>query len=91
EKRIRKACARARQVFVYCYGGRTADLWWKQVHDNLGRFDNLTVVNLPETATAELAGLVQRTMQLQCTIQEGQVWMSSDVAVQIEPQVWSKP
>jgi uncharacterized protein YaeQ len=90
EKRIRKTCARAREVFVYSYGGRAADLWWKQVHDKLGRFDNLTVINLPEAATAELAGLAQRTMQLQCTIQEGQVWMSSDITVQIEPLVWLK-
>lgn len=91
EKRIRKACGRARQVFIYSYGGRTADLWWKEVHDKLDRFDNLTVINLPETATTELAGLVQRTMQLQCTIQEGQVWLSSDITVEIEPQVWLKP
>lgn len=91
EKRIRKACGRARHVFVYSYGGRAADLWWKQVHDKLDRFDNLTVISFPETATAELAGLVQRTMQLQCTIQEGQIWLSSDITVQIEPRVWLKP
>lgn len=91
EKRIRKACGRSRQVFIYSYGGRAADLWWKQVRDQLNRFDNLTVINLPETATSELTKLVQRTMQLQCTIQEGQVWMSADTAVQIEPEVWLKP
>lgn len=91
EKRIRKACGRARRVFIYSYGGRTADLWWKQIHDKLARFNNLTVVNLPETATATLAGLAQRTMQLQCTIQEGQMWLSSDsTTVQIEPEVWLK-
>lgn len=91
EKRIRKACGRARRVFIYSYGGRAADLWWKQGHDKLTRFNNLTVVNLPETATAALAGLAQRTMQLQCTIQEGQVWLSSDsTTVQIEPEVWLK-
>lgn len=90
EKRIRKACTRARQVFVYSYGGRAADLWWKQARDKLDRFDNLSVVNLPETAIRELTGFVQRTMQLQCTIQEGQVWLSSDVTVQIEPQIWLK-
>lgn len=91
EKRIRKACGRARRVFIYSYGGRTADLWWKQVRDAFNRVDNLTVVNLPETATAELAGRVQRTMQLQCTIQEGQVWLSADsTTVQIEPEVWLK-
>ncbi len=30
EKRVRRACGRARQVFVYSYGGRGAELWWDQ-------------------------------------------------------------
>ncbi len=80
EKRVRKACGRARQVFVYCYGGRTADIWWQQNADKLSRLDNLTVVDLPKPATDALAALVQRTMQLQCTIQEGQLWISDGTA-----------
>jgi len=34
------------------------------------------VINLPVENTRELAKLAQRTMQLQCTIQDGQVWLS---------------
>ena len=34
EKRIRKACGRADEVFVYSYGGHAAQLWWQQVGDN---------------------------------------------------------
>jgi uncharacterized protein YaeQ len=30
EKLIRKACGRAGQVVVYCYGGRVADMWFTQ-------------------------------------------------------------
>lgn len=85
EKRLRKACRRATRVWVYNYGGRGADLWWDQNRDLLARFNNLTVVNLPYEASRSLAGLAQRTMQLQCTIQEGQIWLGdSQGTVQVE-------
>lgn len=85
EKLIRKACGRARQVFVYCYGGRGADIWWGQNNGKLERLENLVVMNLPPSATQALAGLAQRNMQLQCTIQDGQIWFSDkNVTVQVE-------
>jgi uncharacterized protein YaeQ len=34
------------------------------------------VINLPVESTRELAKLAQRNMQIQCTIQDGQVWLS---------------
>lgn len=84
EKDIRRACGRARQVFLYTYGGRGADLWWEQNRDKLERADNLTVLNLPLDGSRALAKLAQRNMQLQCTIQEGQVWMGDGkAAVQV--------
>ena len=85
EKRVRKACGRARQVFVYTYGGRVAEMWWGQNSDKLGRIKNLSVINLPAETSLALAKLAQRTMQLQCTIQEGQIWLGDkDGTVQVE-------
>ncbi|PLY04985.1 MAG: hypothetical protein C0622_02115 [Desulfuromonas sp.] len=80
ERRLRKACGRARQVYLYSYGGRAADLWWQRNVDKLKRLDNLSVFELPEAACKELTGLVQRSMQLQCTIQDGEVWLTNGVA-----------
>lgn len=89
EKLIRKACGRADEVMVYCYGGRTAEMWFAQNKSQFERQKNLTVVNLPIETTTELAGLAQRTMSLQCTIQDGQVWLSDgDVSVQVEREVF---
>lgn len=79
-KRIRKACHRARQVIVYSYGGRAASLWWSQIHNLMGGLDNLRVVNLPPTDSQHLATLVERTMTLQCTRQENQLWISTESA-----------
>ena len=46
ERRIRKACGRAREVIVYTYARRKAETWWKQVAGKLERFDNLSVRHL---------------------------------------------
>lgn len=88
EKLIRKACGRAAQVFVYCYGGRAADIWWDQRCAGLARFANLNVINLPPESTQALAALAQRSMRLHCSIQDGQVWINGDNAsAHVEPVV----
>jgi len=85
EKAIRQACARAKQVCLYTYGCRGADQWWKDNGAKLDRLPNLTVINVPMDGTRALATLAQRTMELHCTIQDGQVLMGDDTnAVQLE-------
>lgn len=87
ERRIAKACRRARRVTVYCYGPSAA-LWWRQIAGKLERFGNLTVISLPPAGTLALAKLAQRTMGLQCSIQDGQAFLTDGTAaVHIEPVV----
>ena len=89
EKRIRKACGRAKQVVIYCYDDRSASVWWQQVKAKLERFKNLTVIGLPAGASSSMAQMVTRNMQLQFTIQDGQIWMSDGTeALEIEPEIW---
>jgi uncharacterized protein YaeQ len=86
ERRIRRACGRAGRVYVYAYGGHAARLWWERTARDVTRFDNLKVIELPQKATQELASLVKRTMRLQCTAQDGQVWIGNgESSVLIEP------
>ena len=92
EKRIRKACGRARQVVVLTYGGRAADIWWQQNQAVLAKLDKLTVLQLPAPQSQALAGLAERTMNLSCTIQEGQVWLASGQGdLQLEPRCLQRP
>ena len=87
EKRVRRACGRAKTVIVYAYG-RGFDLWWKQSQASFGRSANLTVISLPSSATQSLAKLATRTMELNCTIQDGQVWLADgNESVQVEADV----
>jgi uncharacterized protein YaeQ len=85
EKLIRKACGRANKVIVYTYGGRTAEMWFAQNSVQFERLTNLTVINLPVESTRGIAKLAQRNMQLQCTIQDGQLWLSDGIeSIQVE-------
>lgn len=88
EKRIRKACNRARQVCIYAYGGRTVQTWWQPIADKLLRHNNLKVLALSQAATRALGELARGTLTLQCTIQEGQIWIgNSENTVFLEPDL----
>jgi len=76
EKEIRKAAGRAKQVVVVLYGGRIADMWWSQNSKALLKTNNLTIINLPETQA--LARLAARSINISCTIQDGQILVSYD-------------
>ena len=91
ERRIMKACGRARQVVIYSYG-TTSHIWWAQLSARVERARNLTVYHvLPETSQA-LGLLAQRTMQLQCSIQDAQSWMiAGDVSLSIARDTLKPP
>jgi uncharacterized protein YaeQ len=87
ERVIRKACGRANQVVVIGYG-RAAGIWWNENRDRLLRLHNLTVLKLNSETTLALAALASRTMQLQCTIQEGHIMITSDAGlIEVEPEI----
>lgn len=92
EKRLRKAAGVADAVFLYTYGGRGADVWWRQNQAALARLSNLTVIDLPYEATQALARIAGRNMRLQCTVQEGTAWFSDGTTnITIEPAVRQQP
>ena len=71
---------------MYCYG-RGTDLWWKQSGEKLARSGNLTVIHLPQADTQAIAKLAGRNMTLNCTIQDGQVWLADQAeTVQVEAE-----
>lgn len=88
EKRIRKACGRARNVYIYTYDQRSATVWWQKIVDKLDRFSNLHVIALAHDTGKSLAQLVQRTMTLQCSIQDNEIWLGDQLhSVHIVPEI----
>jgi uncharacterized protein YaeQ len=85
EKPISKACGKADQVLVYCFA-HAAEVWWRGIETKLTRLNNLSVFRVPATASQALAALAQRSMQLQATVQEGNLMVSDGSgSVDIEP------
>ena len=75
EKRVLKACGRSRQVVVISYGNATP-IWWENIAPKLERARNLSVRRLVVSGDTPLAAFVQKNMKLQCTVQDGQLWLS---------------
>jgi len=78
EKRILKAAGRAERVIVYSYSA-TSSIWFKGLANKIDRAKNVSVINIPAEISAQLEKMASRSMQLQCTIQDGQVWITDGV------------
>lgn len=92
ESRIRKACARARQVVVLNYGGRASDLWWEKSAGALSRLKNLTVLALPADVPEQLAALGERGMRLDVLVQDGELQLMGERgSVAVRPEVRLAP
>lgn len=88
ERSLRKAAGRAGEVVVLVYGGRAASLWWEKESRALERLRNLTVLAVDDETCAAMVELATRSMALQATIQDGQVWLTDGPeTVFIEPRV----
>lgn len=87
ERDIRRACHRSQKVVVLAYGGRGVDIWWQQNGGKLATHANLSVLMLSATESQALTALAARNMRLQCTIQEGRVWLGdSERNVELAPR-----
>ncbi|PLR31883.1 hypothetical protein CYR32_16125 [Chimaeribacter coloradensis] len=76
EKRLKKACNQSPRVVLYAYGERAATVWWAQMEPKARAMKNLSVRFLDDAQMAKLAGLANRNMDLQATLQEGTLWLS---------------
>lgn len=79
EKRIRKACGRSQEVYIYTYSGNSAEVWWQQIKNKIYNLDNLHIYNLPNEQTEQLSKLAERSMIIQATIQDEEIWLTSAV------------
>eukprot|EP01036_Dinobryon_divergens_P005144 gene5144-6822_t len=87
DRRLAKACGRAEQVRIWSYSSSTP-IWWAGIENKVARLANLEVWQVPADASRELAALAARGMQLQVTVQEGQIWVGNSAAsVSLEPVV----
>lgn len=86
EKRLRQACGKAKQVKVYTYQEKSAQVWRSQIEAKLSRFNNLQVVDFIDFEVAELEQLAARTMNISAMIQDGELSLNSEQGNIVLPQ-----
>ena len=86
DKRLMRAAGRAERVTVYGFANSTP-VWWKAIESKLTRASNLVVWQIEAPRSQALAKLAERSMQLQVTVQDGTIWMSTALgSVEITPR-----
>jgi len=85
ERRLMKASGRAERVTVVAYSA-SAPIWWNGIATRITRAANIAVWQIPAEQAQALAGLAERTMQLQITVQDGTAWISSgERSIEVTP------
>lgn len=77
-KQLRKAAGKAKQVVVYTYQRRSAEVWWRKQRSELADIANLALFHLDEDCLTELIQNLPRHFSLSCTRQENQLWLARD-------------
>ena len=89
EKRIRKACHKAKQAVILSYGDNAGDKWWKAVEGKAKSFKNLSVYHISTEQYNSLSQLMQRHLVLNASIQDAELWLSDDkYSLHITPKQW---
>lgn len=87
EKRIKKACNKSQHTILYGYNS-PFDVWWKQNQSKLSQYGSLTVERFNYEIVSQLATFLSRTMEIQASIQDGQLWLTiGDENLLIEKEI----
>ena len=76
EKRIRQACGKASKVSIYTYQKGAALPWFEGIKSSIERFSHLKVTHLILTDESLVPKMLERTMQLSCSIEDDQLMLS---------------
>lgn len=76
EKRLMRVSARVERLSVYTFSSSTVT-WWKGLETRITRARNLTVWEIPSLQSLALKALAQRSMELDLTIQDGDIWIGN--------------
>lgn len=91
DKLVRRALGRARRVLVLAYGERKLGPWWQQNSAAMSGVDRLEVITVSDAEASAMSALVERSMKLGLTLQEGHVWLANaERTIEITPRCLSR-
>ena len=79
-KRLRRAMGRADRVSVYAYGGQDLEQWWQRLRRESTPHKPMQIWALDAEPVAAWEQALQRTMQINCVIDDGDCYISWESA-----------
>jgi uncharacterized protein YaeQ len=77
ERVLARAIGRSNRVIVYTYSARP-ELWWDPIKRRFEGERKLSVFHVDAGTAAALGRMARSSMNLQCSIQDGEVWIRDD-------------
>lgn len=75
EKRVKRACNAAEKVLIIT-ATEESEKWWSGLQNRVTHQKNLSVVSIPVSQIEALIPLLERSMQIQVTIEGTQAWIT---------------
>jgi uncharacterized protein YaeQ len=85
-KIVSKAMGRARKVRVYTYSW-LPERWWDPIKKEFEAARNLEVYSISGDSAKALAAMADKTMSLQCQIQDGEVWFRDAGGAEVKVEI----
>ena len=80
------------ECLLGAYGDHAASVWWQANKTKISALKNVSVVFIRDEELKCLETLVERSMQLQLTIESEQAWLSDQhgTSIAILPEWWQR-
>ena len=75
-KRLKKAMGRSKKVTVFSYGGQDVEQWLEGIKKDASIRHGITAIRIDKEPLEQLAGMLERTMQIGLMIQDDLVHVS---------------
>lgn len=78
ERRIRQICGKAKLVSIYTYHGNQGAQWFESIEKKLDRFNHLNITHFLIDNSNHLEAFVSKGMNLNFTIEDNEIWISTE-------------
>ncbi len=91
EKRLKKACNQAKNVVLFTYDDNAAEVWKSKNLNKLHPYSNMQIIHINDEILEALADARARTMSIQASIEDDQMWFTvNDTVISVFPEYWKK-
>ena len=78
ERRIRQICGKSKLVSIYTYHGNQGTQLFEGIEKKLDRFEHLNIIHFLIDDSAHLESFVSKGMNLNFTIEDNEIWLSTE-------------